>query len=48
MRKQIHDSMKAWQPEFQKQMEELRKQMEQQKFDWQQMMQDHDNGGEDF
>jgi len=44
MQKQIQDSMQAWQPEFQKQMDELRHQMEQHNFDWQKMMQDRDQG----
>jgi serine protease Do len=35
MRQQIEDSMKNLQPEIQKQMDELKKQMEQQKLDWQ-------------
>ncbi len=37
MHDQIDDAMKAWTPQLQKEMEELRQQIEQQKFDWQKM-----------
>lgn len=40
MQRQIQESMKSLTPQIQKEMEEMRKQIEQQKFDWNQMKQD--------
>jgi len=42
MRQQVEDWMKTWTPQFQLQMEELKKQMEQHKLDLQELLKSQD------
>ena len=46
MRRQIEASSKEWTPKLQQQMDELKKQMEQQKFDLQKMLQEFNSDRE--